>query len=210
MTHPILWAVQYSCRITFVKAFSWITKSMYYTRCYKLMQCVFAEISVSHVLSFFLMYTMHNKFSDCFVWFSPSTSYLKVRKGTKIRNWYNQVPHLTQDTNGKVTDSQLDTTNQSQEVSPIPAGNHNAHINRRAQRHSKHKTEKTQKIHKRRTALERSVKYLNQFNGAPTSPLVQMWIKIHKCFVCIKYPELINVSSPKTYKTKYKKKKQQR
>ena len=30
----------------------------------------------------------------------------KVSKGAKIRNRYNQVPHLTQDTNGKVTTSQ--------------------------------------------------------------------------------------------------------
>ena len=30
----------------------------------------------------------------------------KVSKGAKIRNRYNQVPHLTQDTNWKVTDSQ--------------------------------------------------------------------------------------------------------
>ena len=61
--------------------------------------------------------------------------------GAKIRNQYNQVPHLTQDTNGKVTNSQLDTTNESQEVSPFPAGDHKAHINRPTQRHSKHKTE---------------------------------------------------------------------
>ena len=65
----------------------------------------------------------------------------KVNKGANIRNRYNQVPHLTQDTNGKVTSSQLDTTNESQEVSPFPAGDHKAHINRRTQRHSKHKTE---------------------------------------------------------------------
>ena len=32
--------------------------------------------------------------------------YFKVSKGAKIRNRYNQVPHLTQDTNGKVTNSQ--------------------------------------------------------------------------------------------------------
>ena len=63
--------------------------------------------------------------------------------GAKIRNQYNQTPHLTQDTNGKVTNSQLDITNESQEVSPFPAGDHNAHINRCTQRHSKHKTEKT-------------------------------------------------------------------
>ena len=70
------------------------------------------------------------------------TLIIKVSKGAKIRNRYNQVPHLTQDTNGKVTNSQLDTTNESQEASPFPAGDHKAHINRRAQRHSKHKTEK--------------------------------------------------------------------
>ena len=67
---------------------------------------------------------------------------LKVSKGAKIRNRYNQVPHLTQVSNGKITNSQLETTNESQEVSPFPARDHKAHINRRAQRHSKHKTEK--------------------------------------------------------------------
>ena len=35
-----------------------------------------------------------------------SSSSKQVSKGTKIRNRYNQVPHLTQDTNGKVTISQ--------------------------------------------------------------------------------------------------------
>ena len=39
---------------------------------------------------------------------------LEVRKRAKIRNQYNQVPHLTQDTNGKVTNSQLDITNEQQ------------------------------------------------------------------------------------------------
>ena len=60
-----------------------------------------------------------------------SILFFKVSKGAKIRNRYNQVPHLTQDTNGKVKNSQLDTTNESQEVSPFPAGDHKAHINRR-------------------------------------------------------------------------------
>ena len=54
---------------------------------------------------------------------------VKVSKGAKNRNRYNQVPHLTQDTNGKVThlhltkhtngkvtNSQLYSTNESQEV----------------------------------------------------------------------------------------------
>ena len=87
---------------------------------------------------------------------------VKVSKGAKIRNQYNQVPHLTQDANGKVTNSQLDTTNECQEVSPFLAGDHKAHIKRHLQRHSKHKTDKTLKIYKRSTALERSVKYFSE------------------------------------------------
>ena len=64
---------------------------------------------------------------------------LKVSKGAKISKRYNQVLHMTQSTDGKVTNSQLDTRNESQEASPFPAGDH---INRRAQRPSKHKIEK--------------------------------------------------------------------
>ena len=65
----------------------------------------------------------------------------KVRKRAKIRNRYNQVPHLTQDLNGKITTLKLDITNESQEVSPFPAGDNNASINRRARKHNKNKTE---------------------------------------------------------------------
>ena len=43
----------------------------------------------------------------------------KARKRAKIRNPYNQTLHLTQDTNAKVTTSQLDITNKSKEVSPF-------------------------------------------------------------------------------------------
>ena len=77
-----------------------------------------------------------------------ANSFLKVSKGAKIRNRYNQVPCLTQDTNGKVTNSQLDTTYESQEVSPFPAGDHKAHINRRAE-----------KAHQTQDRKKRSVKY---------------------------------------------------
>ena len=63
----------------------------------------------------------------------------KVSKGAKIRNRYNQVPHLTQDTNGKVTNSQqTPQTRAKRSISPFPAGDHKAHINRHAQRHRKH------------------------------------------------------------------------
>ena len=88
----------------------------------------------------------------------------RVNKGAKIRNRYNQVPHLTQDTNGKVTNSQLDTTNESQEVSPFPASDHKAHINRCAQRHSKHKTEQNKKdqvsISLSSSAIETKIRFL--------------------------------------------------
>ena len=39
---------------------------------------------------------------DCIVSFNI---FYKLSKGAKIRNRYNQVPHLTQDANGKVTNS---------------------------------------------------------------------------------------------------------
>ena len=38
---------------------------------------------------------------------------VKVSKGAKIRNGYNQVPCLTQDINGKVINSQLDKFTQN-------------------------------------------------------------------------------------------------
>ena len=50
----------------------------------------------------------------------------------------------------------VDTTNESQEVSPFPAGDHKASINRCAQRHSKHKTEQKHK---------RSTKEVPPWNG---------------------------------------------
>ena len=62
-------------------------------------------------------------------------------------------------------------------------------------------------IHKRNTPMELSVKILleglNSF-VAPTSPLVQMMIKTHRCLACIKDPELIHPSSSsRTYKSRY-------
>ena len=109
---------------------------------------------------------------------------LKVGMGAKIRNRYNQVPHMTQDTNRKVTNSQLYTTNKSQEVSPFPAGGHKAQINRRTQRHNKHKTEKNIKNpHKKyRLGMVSKIFYWRALTGFRilTSLLIQMWIKTHR------------------------------
>ena len=44
---------------------------------------------------------------------------------------------------------------------------------------------------------------LNQFDGALTSPLVKMWIRTHRCLVCMQDPLRISVSSPRTYKSIY-------
>ena len=60
-----------------------------------------------------------------------------VRKRAKIRKQYNQASHLTQDTKGKVATSQLYITNDSQVVSPFPASDHQASINRCGQKHNK-------------------------------------------------------------------------
>ena len=56
---------------------------------------------------------------------------VKVRKKAKIRNRYNQALHLTQDTtleSNKYTIKHH--AQESQEVSPFPAGDHKATINR--------------------------------------------------------------------------------
>ena len=92
--------------------------------------------------------------------------------GRKESNKTNkQKPHLTQDTNEKVTNSQLDTTNKSQKVSPFPAGDHKAHTNRSAQRHSKHTRQKKNKRSTKEVPPWDSqqnilLEGLNQFHGA--------------------------------------------
>ena len=63
-------------------------------------------------------------------------------KGGKDQESIQSSPQLTQDTNWKVTPSQLDITNNSQEVSPFQAGDHKASINRRSRKHNKNETEK--------------------------------------------------------------------
>ena len=69
-----------------------------------------------------------NTNASCLV---PKSPILKVRKAPKISNLYNQVPHLTQDTTRESNKIQLNMKNKSQEVSPFPAGDHKAAMNRR-------------------------------------------------------------------------------
>ena len=95
----------------------------------------------------------------------------KVSEGAKIRNRYNQVPHLAQDTNGKVTNSQLYTTHDRQAVRPFPAGDHKAKINRRTQSYNKNKTEKkhirsTKEVPLRKGQENILLEGFNRFHGA--------------------------------------------
>ena len=46
------------------------------------------------------------------------TLIIKVSNSAKIKNRYNQVPHLTQDIDGKVTNSQSDTSECSDSTIP--------------------------------------------------------------------------------------------
>ena len=70
------------------------------------------------------------KFRQIVCWMS--WKHYRSKKEGNDQESINKAPHLTQDTNGKVTTSQLDITNESQEVSPFPAGDQKASTNRRA------------------------------------------------------------------------------
>ena len=53
--------------------------------------------------------------------------FYKVSKEKKTRNLYNQVPHLTQDTTQESDKTTIKHhTQESQEVSPFPVGDHKA------------------------------------------------------------------------------------
>ena len=92
------------------------------------------------------------------------TRIAKKSKGAKIRNRYNQVTHLTQDTNGKVTDTQQTPQTRAKMPALSQQATTNTHKQTRTKTQQTQDRTKTQKIHKRSTALERSVKY---FTGGP-------------------------------------------
>ena len=65
---------------------------------------------------------------------------VKVRKKAKIRNRYNQAQHLTKDTTWKSDKNTIKRHIQErQEVSPFPAGDHKAAMNRQNITNTKHK-----------------------------------------------------------------------
>ena len=110
----------------------------------------------------------------------------KVRKRAKIRNRYNQVPHLTQDTNEKVANSKLDITNESQEVSPFPAGDHKASINRRARKHKKQDRNNMNNPQKK-YRLGHSVNYFTGGLKTVSRPNLTLSSHYHCCWTCLIY-----------------------
>ena len=52
------------------------------------------------------------------------------KKTARIRNRYNQVPYLSQDTKWEGNKITINNTNKSQEVSTFPSGDHKAAMNR--------------------------------------------------------------------------------
>ena len=97
-------------------------------------------------------------------------------------------------------------TQESQEVSPFPAGDHKAARNRQDIMTDKNETQITNRMHKRSTALERSVtkplEGLNKFDGISLAHISD-----------VEQDKLMfgsHASSPSTYKTRYKKEIKQR
>ena len=111
---------------------------------------------------------------------------VNVSKGAKIRNRYNQVTYLTQDTNEKVTNSQLDTANESQEVSP-PGTNKQMHTKAQQTQDRKNTTD-PQKEHRPGTASNTSYWRAQTSPMAPTPSPNQTRIKTPRHPACMKDP----------------------
>ena len=77
---------------------------------------------------YYCFYKLQEKFNQPPIEF---LSHMKVRKTAKIRERYNHVLHLTQDTTWESNKTTKNITYKSQEVSPFPAGDHKAAMNRR-------------------------------------------------------------------------------
>ena len=108
-----------------------------------------------------------------------------VRKKAKIRNLYNQVPHLTQDTIWqRDKNTRKHYLQECQEVSHFPAGDHKAARKRQNTNNKKD----PQKKHHLGTVSKKITGGLMLHGYIPTSPLILKWIRIQRCFVSMKDP----------------------
>ena len=96
-----------------------------------------------------------------------STKCIKEGQTAKIRKRYNQVPHLTQDTTRE--SNKKYNKHHKQEVSPFPAGDHKAAMNRRERmRIAIHKNTNDPQKKYRLGTVSKSIllEGLNRFHGA--------------------------------------------
>ena len=91
----------------------------------------------------------------------------------KIRKQYNKVPHLTRDTTWEINKNTINIINKSQEVSPFPAGDHKAAVNRQeSMRNTRHKKYKLSTKEELLGTVSKNIllEGLNQFHGAQPHP----------------------------------------
>ena len=104
----------------------------------------------------------------------------KVSKVAKIRNRHNQAPHLTQDTNGKVTNSQKTPQTRAKRSAPPPSRRPRSTHKQTRTQHSKHKTEQKQSAMSTSKIIFHYLLYIFKFkkNGLfndQSAPCVLIW-----------------------------------
>ena len=135
------------------------------------LQYILTFIKLPFVIKIFVLSIFEWPFYTGVTVIAHKESKTKVRKAIRIRNLYNHVPHLFQDTQWESNKITIKIPNKSQEVSPFPSGDHNAAMNRReSMTNTRHKI-----LHHLGTVSKNMILVgLNRFHGAPASPLVQM------------------------------------
>ena len=109
---------------------------------------------------------------------------LKVRKTAKIRYRYNQVPHLSQDTkweSNKITINIRKTRAKRLALSlPLTTGQHWTEVKAWQTQNINNTNDPQKKYHLGTVSKNILLEGLNRFHCAPTSPLVQVWIRTHR------------------------------
>ena len=112
------------------------------------------------------------------------------KKGKKFRNRYNQAAHLTKDTNGKVTTYNYNPQTRAKRSAlsqQVTKRRQQTDMHESITKQDRNNINDPQKKHRLGTVSKNILlERLNRCNGASTSPLVQMWIKTHRCLVCMK------------------------
>ena len=107
----------------------------------------------------------------------------KVRKKAKIGNRNNQVPHLSQDTTSESDkNTRKHHKQESQEVSPFPAGDHKAAMNSQDSVTDTTNEKDPQKKHRLGTVRKKILEGYT-YLSVPTSSLFLMWIKTNRFLI---------------------------